>query len=212
MKEYHKIQTVFKRSPESKYKNLIEGDFTMPEFEALKDIEWTWTEKIDGTNIRILWDGMTIRFGGRTDSAQIPTTLLKVLQDKFSPDIMKQVFGDSAEVCLYGEGYGNKIQTGNVYMTDSVDFILFDVRVGSVWLTRESTEDIAKKVSIKIVPIISKGDLMTAVSMVRAGFISTISQDRRYIAEGLIMKPSIDLLTRTGERIITKIKHKDFSK
>ena len=63
MKEYHKIQTVFHRSPESNYKQLMEGVFALPEFELLKDIEWTWTEKIDGTNIRILWDGQTVRFG-----------------------------------------------------------------------------------------------------------------------------------------------------
>ena len=98
----------------------------MPEFEVLKDISWIWTEKIDGTNIRILWDGHDIRFGGKTDDAQIPTFLLNVLQTKFTAERMKEVFTDATEVCLYGEGYGVKIQKGSHYLPDRTDFILFD--------------------------------------------------------------------------------------
>jgi len=29
-------------------------------------------------------------------------------------------------------------------------------------------------------------------------------------AEGIVARPKVELLSRTGERIITKIKHKDF--
>src|SRR5689334_6497289 len=110
MKEYQKIQTVFSRNLESNRKELIEGAWSLPEFEVLKDLQWVWTEKIDGTNIRIMWDGKTVRFGGKTDDAQIPTSLLSVLQDTFIPEKMSAVFADVTEVCLYGEGYGAKIQ------------------------------------------------------------------------------------------------------
>lgn len=210
MKQYHKIQTVFLRSPESNYKQLMEGVFALPEFDLLKDIEWTWTEKIDGTNIRILWDGETVRFGGKTDDAQIPTFLLRVLQDTFTAKKMKVVFKDATNVCLYGEGYGVKIQKGGNYIPDHTDFILFDVKIDTWWLTRESIEDIAKNIDIKIVPIIGKGKLLEAVEYVKKGFNSTISYNKDYIAEGLIMKPSLELFNRNGERIIAKIKHKDF--
>ena len=55
MKEYHKIYTIFKRNPKTKYKTLLEGKYSLPEFEYLKDCIWVFTEKIDGTNIRVIW-------------------------------------------------------------------------------------------------------------------------------------------------------------
>lgn len=36
------------------------------------------------------------------------------------------------------------------------------------------------------------------------------SQWGDFIAEGIVARPATELLTRNGERIITKIKHKDF--
>jgi hypothetical protein len=54
MKEYHKIQTVFKRDPSNNYKTLLEGEFAIPEFGYLQDNEWVFTEKVDGTNIRVM--------------------------------------------------------------------------------------------------------------------------------------------------------------
>jgi hypothetical protein len=221
MKEYHKIQTVFHRSPESNYKQLMEGTWALPEFEYLKDLEWIWTEKIDGTNIRILWDGNIVRFGGKTDDAQIPTFLLKVLQDRFTKEKMIEIFGgkvlpeghidaEPMNVCLYGEGYGAKIQKGGNYMPDRTDFILFDVKVDTWWLNRENIEDIATKLQVPIVPIIGRGTLQQAVDFVKAGYKSTIAHNKEYVAEGLIMKPKVEMFSRKGERIVAKIKYKDF--
>lgn len=218
MKEYHKIQTVFLRSPESDYKQLMEGQWASPEFEYLKDLEWVWTEKIDGTNIRILWDGQTVRFGGKTDDAQMPTFLLKVLQDTFTEEKLKAIFGEwiplsePLNVCLYGEGYGAKIQKGGNYMPDRTDFILFDVKVDTWWLNRESIEDIAAKLGISIVPIVGKGTLLEAVQFAKNGYKSTIAHNKEYAAEGLVMKPTVELFNRKGDRIISKIKFKDFPK
>ena len=48
-KEYPKIQSIFKRD-ENTHK-FIDGVFSLPEFEYLKDNLWIWTEKIDGRNI-----------------------------------------------------------------------------------------------------------------------------------------------------------------
>ena len=61
MKEYHKIQTAFLRNPEDNFKTLLCGEWALPEFKLLKDIEWIWTEKIDGTNIRIMFNGETFK-------------------------------------------------------------------------------------------------------------------------------------------------------
>ena len=212
MKEYHKIQTVYFRDPENNHKTLLEGTWAKPEFELLKDIDWICTEKIDGTNIRVMWDGENVRFGGKTDNAQIPSILIEALQDTFTNEKMKEIFQDANNVCLYGEGYGKKIQKGINYLPDRANFILFDVKVGDWWLTREANEDVATKLNIGVVPIIGIWKLEQAIEYVKNGFKSTIAHNKDYIAEGLIMKPKTELFNRRGERIITKIKHKDFSK
>jgi len=215
MEKYHKIQTIYKRDMQNNGKTLLIGDYSMPEFEYLKDNIWVWTEKIDGTNTRIKWDGQNVRFGGKTDSAQIPTNLLDTLQDTFVKDIINDTFPGIIEteskVCLYGEGYGAKIQKGGGnYIPDHADFILFDVKIDNWWLKRDAKEDIANKLGIKIVPIIGKGTLDDAIRLVKEGFTSKIAYNKDHMAEGLILTPEVELFNRKGERIITKIKHKDF--
>ena len=158
MKEYHKIQPVFQRDPENRFKTLLEGEFSMPEFAFLQDNLWVFTEKVDGTNIRVIFDGDEgIRFGGKTDNAQIPVPLMNRLNEKFLPLVGRfgEVFGDT-EVCLYGEGYGAKIQKGGGNYGASQDFVLFDVKIGDWWLERVNVEDIATKFGIDVVPILGE--------------------------------------------------------
>jgi hypothetical protein len=216
--KYPSIKTVYLRDPENKYRTLLEGQWACPEFEYLKDNEWVFTEKIDGTNIRVMWDGMQVRYGGRTDNAQMPTFLLDKLQDLFPSEQLAEVFPPdeqdgitaSYDVCLYGEGYGAKIQKGGGnYIPDGVSFILFDVRVGDSWLERHNVEDIAGKLGVDVVPIIDTGCLEDAVEMARAGFRSKIAY-ADIDAEGLVMRPAVELVDRRGHRVIAKIKHKDF--
>ncbi len=207
MKQYHKIQTVFKRDPENRHKTLLEGEFSIPEFEYLQDNDWIFTEKVDGTNIRVMFDGEKITFGGKTERAQIPATLGQALMEMFLPklDLFKRAFPEGA--CLYGEGYGPKIQKdGGNYRTDQ-SFVLFDVRVGEWWLQRENVEDVANDFSIEEVPIIGHGNLATMVNRTRRGFNSKWGD---FMAEGIVARPATELVTRSGHRLITKIKCKDF--
>lgn len=207
MTEYHKIKNLYKRDPETG--KLIEGEFTVPEFEYLFHNEWIFTEKIDGTNIRVIWDGKGISFKGKTDKAQIPDFLLNKLRILFqgSEGIFTELFGEK-EVCLYGEGYGAKIQSvGSQYIPNGNNFILFDIKVGGYWLNREDIEDIARKFVLDVVPIITKGIMLLALDYVRVGYPSQIGN---LTAEGLIGTPLHGLKTRSGERIIVKLKHRDF--
>lgn len=210
MKEYHKIQTVYKRDPENKFKTLLIGEFAKPEFEYLANNEWIWTEKIDGTNIRVIYDGNSVVFNGKTDNAQIPSKLYLKLTELFNVEKMASVF--DCPVCLYGEGYGAGIQKGGIYIPDGCNFILFDVFV-DIWLKRPDVCDIANKLNIPVVPIIGSGSLYDAIKMVESGFASEVAPQQltgRATAEGLVMRPMVEMSNRRGERIITKIKHKDF--
>ena len=209
MEKYHKIQTVYLRDPANKYKTLLEGQFALPEFEYLSDNEWVFTEKVDGTNIRIDWDCERVLFGGRTDKAQIPTFLFAELQYFYPADKFSTVYPETP-MTLYGEGYGAKIQKGGGnYIPDGVSFVLFDVMIGGNYLDRENVEDIAQHLSVDVVPVVGRGNLTDAVEMAREGFKS---QWGNHIAEGLVMRPAVELVSRTGKRIISKIKYKDFAR
>lgn len=210
MKEYIKIETPFERDVDGT-KKLIEGKFRNETIEYLKDNVWQFTEKIDGTNISIVWDGHTISFHGRTERAQIPPHLLKKLYELFGGDVNEELFEQKfgeMPVILYGEGYGVGIQKGGDYRSD-VSFILFDVYLpeSSLWLKRDSVEDIAKTFGIDIVPIIMEGTIEDAVEFVKTKPNSTIGTAKM---EGLVGRPKIELKDRVGKRVIVKIKVKDF--
>lgn len=221
MAEYQKIQTLFKRDE----RNIIIPDqFTYPEFEVLKDLKWECTEKIDGTNIRVELessgnpeDGIIMSFKGRTDKAVIPEHLLTKLNWLFDRERLMEVFNITDEtqdrnITLYGEGYGAKIQKGGNYISNDVNFILFDVKIGKWWLDRESIKDIANKLGINVVPLMGYMTIPEAIEYVKKGFKSTIAENKDYDAEGLVLKTPCGLLKRDGERLITKIKTVDFRK
>lgn len=209
MREYHKIETLFER--DEKTKKLIIGKFRNPTIEYLKDNTWTFTEKVDGTNIRVLWNGHNVEFGGRTNNAQIPAHLINRLTELFSGEtnaqMFEQKFGEN-EVELFGEGYGIKIQNGGLYR-DDVDFILFDVMINGNYQARESVEDIAKYFGIDIVPIVLEGTLQDGVDYVLNNRKSLVAKNGAEI-EGLVGRTKIETLDRTGKRNIVKIKFRDF--
>lgn len=206
MDTYHKIQTVYKRDPENNHKTLLDGEYSLPEFEFLKDNEWVFTEKVDGTNIRVIPGRDHMVYRGKTDKAQMPPTLQSALEGRFNPlhEKMLEMFPEGA--CLYGEGYGAKIQSGGNYRPDQ-DFVLFDVRVGDWWLQRADVEDVASTLGLDIVPVIGWGTLDAMVAQAANGITSTWGN---FQAEGIVARPSTELCTRSGERIITKIKTRDF--
>jgi len=210
MKEYPKIETIFNRDTTGT-KKLIPGSYRSETVKYLSELTWIWTEKIDGTNIRIHWDGHKITFGGRTDNANIPVDLINWLNDKFinieTEELFEQKFGET-EVTLYGEGYGRKIQKGGNYIPDGVSFILFDVLINDIWLTRESVEDIAKTFAIDVVPIVGVGDLDEAVEYVKSKPNSKIGTAKM---EGVVCRPIVELFDRTGHRLIVKVKVRDFA-
>lgn len=210
MKEYHKIETLFNR--DEKTKKLIQGSYRNETFEYLKDNIWQFTEKVDGTNIRIYWDGHKVQFGGRTDKAQIPAHLVNRLNELFGGEtneqLFEQKFGET-EVELFGEGYGVKIQNGGLYR-DDVDFILFDVMINENYQPRESVEDIAKYFGIDIVPIVLESTLQGGVNYVLNNRKSLVAKNGAEI-EGLVGRPKLELNDRTGKRVIVKIKYRDFN-
>lgn len=219
--DYQKINTLFKRDSNNV---IMPDEWADPMFEYLSNTEWETTEKVDGTNIRIIvtppaTEGapVGVAFRGRTDAAQIPGHLLKRLEELFPVDKMTGQFNPAERplkdtIVLYGEGYGEKIQSGGRYTNGGADFILFDVRVGDWWLLRDKVESIANALGIKAVPLVGYMTIPEAIEYVRRGFTSQVAADPTLPAEGLVLKTPMGLLDRTGNRIVAKVKTVDFRK
>lgn len=209
---YIKINTPFERDTEGT-KKLIEGKFRNETVEYLKNNTWLCSEKIDGTNIGIVWDGHKVSFQGRTERAQIPAPLVNKLNELFggtvNEEMFEQKFGEM-NVILYGEGYGPKIQKGGGLYRDDVSFILFDVYLPdqNLWLKRDAVEDIAKSFGIDVVDIVLTGTLQEAVDFIKTKPKSHIGNANM---EGLVCRPAIEMLDRMGRRVIIKIKVCDFA-
>lgn len=212
MKEYMKINNIF--NFDEKYRTITGINDT---YKLLKNIEWIGTEKVDGTNIRIYWDGHRIQLAGRTDKAEIPTHLMNYLSSVFLTQemeyVFEQIFGEK-ETYLFGEGYGYKIQgDGEKYFVDrkSVGFILFDININGFDLSRDNVNSIAEKLGLDSVPIVFRGTLDEAIAFVKGHPKSNLG-DWSHEMEGLVLQPSIVLYDAKHKLIKCKCKYRDVIK
>jgi len=215
MTTYTKINTIWKRDTNNK-NVIMEGEYSKEEFANIRN--WIFTEKIDGTNIRVTYDfdAKTLRFDGKTDNAQIPSKLFAALTDMFSADMFEKIFAPKDEtgefphrVILFGEGYGAGIQNGGLYRADT-GFILFDVLVDTWWLEYTNVSEIAEKFKIECVPMLGIGAIELGIHLVKNKSLSLISKQKR-VFEGVVATSYPIMLFRDGEPIKWKLKVKDFS-
>lgn len=213
MKEYSKIDTLFERDENFKVTDRLRRP-------VLADIRpWIVTEKVDGTNVRVsLTKGEdAIRIGGRTDNARLHADLLRYLYGTFAVEKMAALFTeDSApgtRITIFGEGYGAGIQKGGAYRPDK-GFIAFDVLIEvddkAWWQDDACVTDFAQRLGVPRVPILGEWDLDEIVERVRAG-IPSVAADGRCQAEGIVARPRECLFDKRGNRLILKLKTKDFS-
>ncbi len=215
--EYPKIETLYDRDPQT-FK-VIPDRLRLPEFDLVK--RWLVTEKIDGTNIRIILkksavptDGIFYR--GRTDDAQMPAFLLEMLKERFPYDKVAAAFEPDTDAIIFGEGYGPKIQkAGGNYRKDP-GFRIFDVVVfgggpGSDWpkawwLNWASVEDVARKIGVETVPVlIWEAELFEAMAAFRdaPSHVALFENDNAKLEmEGVVARTDPLLFTRNGRRVI----------
>lgn len=208
-REYPKIKNIFRFS--ANYTGVCGLNYP---FESLQNIEYVCTEKVDGTNIRIIWDGHKVSFAGHTEKSEIPQHLIQFLESKFLTQEMEylfeQVFNDK-EVIIYGEGYGNKIQAnGDKYLENEVDFIAFDVLVNNKFVNRNNVNDICYKLGINSVPIVFWGTLLEVIEYVSRHNASKLNEEHEM--EGVVARPEVEIYDEKGFPITCKIKYQDIKK
>lgn len=202
---YHKINSIFKRD---KNGALIYGDFSTPALAFLAHNQWQGTEKFDGTNCRIFIDaGGEWSVGGRTEASQFSADLLKLL------NIVGEVsaYRGLRSMTLFGEGVGAGIQKGGGNYGLDPSFVLFDVYAHAedgLWLERENVNDIAEQIGVKSAPTVFTGTLFDSLDLVCRDY-AMFSTWGQFPAEGLVLRPLVELADRRGNRVITKVKQRD---
>jgi len=204
------MQSLFKRDMNNDGV-IIEGSYSKDEFRNI--VYWDISEKIDGTNIRIIYDAKNkkFEFRGRTDNAIIPTKLLDYLNKTFKISKFKNVFkGENIQVILFGEGYGGYIQHGNKYRKD-ISFILFDVWISGWWLKPKDVENIAIQLGIDYVPPLGFRTVPEIIKLVKSNHKSKLAIED-IVIEGIVARSLPLVLFRKGNPVMFKLKVKDYIK
>lgn len=211
MKKYHKIDTLWVF--DIKKKRFDAGQFLSKEVELLRHNAWEFTEKVDGTNLRIYWDGYSLSYAGRMDESTftpqqhdfiqtylVNESVVAIIEQKFK-DKQVYIFGELIGVGIGKEGEKYVKETGLPY-----DFRVFDIEIGGVMLERSNAYALATSLGYKAVPIVLLGSIQDGLDYVENNAQSTFSEAN---LEGLVGVPVGNFRDRLGQRIIIKIKKRD---
>lgn len=211
---YPKIDTLFNRLPNFK---VDVGDVRVPELAQIAT--WYVTEKIDGTNVRIVFERvddalLNVQIRGRTDDAQLNPDLLNVVAEiaqRVSPvarDVMAK--HSLSSLVLHGEGYGPKIGHVGARYAPTHNFALFDVAANGRWLDVGQVAELAQRATLTTVPTLGTDvDVPSVVRTVASGFHSVLAEDQTLLAEGVVCRTWYPLYDRRGNRLIFKLKTRD---
>jgi len=138
------------------------------------------------------------------------------VKDIGSPSVGRAIQGSVYDIQTKNENYfvgagclvhNSGIQKGGGNYCKDKDLVVFDIKIGEWWLKREDVEELALKFLCRSVPVIMEGTLDQMVQLVKSGFNSKWGD---FKAEGIVARPKVELKDRSGQRIITKLKYKDF--
>ena len=216
MTPYSSIETVYTRDKETNVLNF--GEIRCIENTCINI--WTISEKIDGTNIRVIVtkEGMTIK--GRTDKADLPkgleAAILTVFHSherllEYFTEYRGQELPDEWSVTFYGEGYGAGIQAGGRY-SGTKRFRCFDLLLGESWWTDDDEmRRVCDELSIPTAPWLAVTPNLpkTREELIEIIPFSHVALEDRGVsdvpAEGIVAKPLHVLLNRHKDRVMWKI-------
>lgn len=239
MIKYSKIQTLYTRDDKFKVTPVVrEKEDTILALSKMTDI--IVEEKIDGTNAQIelyfheaILTAPAIGFYNRSneildkDIMFIGETLEKVIDLKklrkwyykefcLDKDGKQKEMG--ADVRIFGEVFGDKIQK-NIYTPKGVrDFRVFDIQVGSRWLSPKGRNEICNLLELKVVPKVVTLPKFPPFGecwdmFFKTGYNKSLlakKYGRDELLEGYILRPKVSLYCNNGKRVMGKIKRKDF--
>ena len=170
------------------------------------------TEKIHGSSSWVTYDGkrkaVTFHAGGANKD---------LFREHFDKDAIfekaKELWGLKT-VKFHGENYGGKTQGMSHTYGDNQRFVLFDVKIGDVFVSFENVIDIGKKFGMDVVDgvvidcTLDELDRMRDTPSVQAVKNGVEGVHER---EGIVIKPLEEFTSNDGKRVISKHKGEKFS-
>ena len=213
--KYEKFSSPFKK--DDKYLNTEELAQYLPIG------NWIKTEKIDGTNIRIiltkpdeegnretLIGSRKLVLNPEDKGSKIYMSCLKEVNLHKIAEYFKDV---NSTVIIYGEGYGAGVQKGGIYSKEK-DYRVFDIRIGKAYQDFEYVKKVCVDNQLNLVPVYSDVDEITykeCLETLRNFDKTLITDGDGGKPEGLVYKFEPVLLNKYGERLLFKVKFKDFN-
>lgn len=232
-KKYSSIENSYREPYIEKVRNSLN-------FQGCPDMQFSVSEKVDGCNTSIITDGCDILFGKRSSTLTesdnfygFQDFVKNNLKDKaigIINDIRKtHGYEVIRQIQIFGEFFGGdyngykstvtKIQKGIQYCPDH-EFYAFDILVSTseknIYLGVDECNQLFEKHGFFYNKELFRGTLDECLAYDPV-FISTIGERLGYprlennFAEGVVIKPLLDLRFANGERIIIKNKNPKFA-
>ena len=123
----------------------------------------------------------------------------------------REMFSD--KVTVYREVYGGKIQKMRHTYGDAVRFVVFDVKVGDVWLNVPKAEIVATSLGLDFVPYSRCSTDIEALNAERdRDSVQAVKNGmgEGHKREGVVLRPLEEFIRNNGERVIAKHKREEF--
>jgi len=195
-----KTLTLFKRGDDFKVKPWL---FTDQRFGLLN--YWLVTEKMDGMSVILSANSENYGIHGRSPNTQFTPEQESFLHDQTSAAIgrlSKHILYDGKKVDIYAELVGPGVN-GNSHNFKDLQLYVFDVRINDFWLDWTNTASVAQDADLVTVPVIYTMTLPEIVRLVRD------TPQTEYF-EGIVARSDPYLYNNKGERLMFKLKAKDF--
>lgn len=168
--------------------------------------EWNFKRKIDGANLRVQWNGEQALWNGKSNSFACGANLTEYMNETFLEEIFEEKFGRDKVVTLFGEHMGPKVQ-GNELGLKKDEFILYDVNIDGTWLDMNGIRETAEYFKIRTVYDLMDNEYPydTLDELIRRVSSGEFAQ-----WEGIVATPEVELRDQNGQRIIVKIKNRDY--
>ena len=187
---------------------------------AQYNFPFEYSRKIDGTNVRVHWDGERLTYAGKNDKNPEESGFKGIedyMRANFLEEAFEEKFGREISVSLYGEFMGPKVQLNELKL-DEMELVLFDVKINRTWLLTKDMAEIASYFKLRTAFDFMGEDKSTEKVATEGnpnvGNLNTLIQScsagdfRDW--EGIVAKPVGGFLDRIGRRIIIKIKNHDY--
>ena len=232
---YPKTESPYVRDEETHL--LVPGIFRRPDFAQIG--RWLVTEKIDGTNIRVILNGHLLGdpvldgpvfaswdVRGRSDDATLPKRFVEEAFPHVSVSLLESALNAiepmrdperGYAMVVYGEGYGAGIQKGACYSPTKqlriFDVLTFKEGSRSLWRTWNDVVEVARVLGLSTVPVVWAEASLAQVRLC-VGDYSRVAQQHGMPPiqqEGVVARTDPYLYDYRGNRVMFKLKSKDLA-